>query len=259
MTLKALILDVDGTLAETADVKRAAFNQAFAEIGIDWVWSRAVYAQVQANARPGSEAEFYVLMRQPDDFNRFERSGLLQRIVRRQQDIYFSLLEAGAAELRPGVARLMAETVQSSVKLALCTTGLRIEYETLLFNRFGLEMIDALDCSVSVEDLQGPSPVQAYRKCLGKLGFAPSECVVIDDSGQGVAAAASLGFKVIATPSQYNWRNKFSGAHLCLSDLGHPAAPFAVLDGPAPNCGVMSLPALRQWHAGISQKAADAA
>ena len=47
MALKALILDVDGTIAETADVKRAAFNQAFAEIGLDWVWGRAVLSYCQ--------------------------------------------------------------------------------------------------------------------------------------------------------------------------------------------------------------------
>jgi len=248
MTLNALILDVDGTLAETADVKRAAFNQAFAEFGLNWVWSRAVFAQVLANARAGNEIEFFLLLRAPDQFNRLERSGLFGKLARRQRQIYLGLLETGAATLRPGIARLMAEAVQTHLKIALCSTGSRDEFETLVFNRFGLEMVNALACSVSGEELTSPSPVQAYRACAKKLGCAPASCVVIEDSSQGVAAAASLGFRVIATPSQYTWRGKFPGAHLVLSDLGHPAAPFAVLSGTAPDGGYMTLSDMKSWH-----------
>ncbi len=41
--LKALIFDVDGTLADTESAHRAAFNHAFAEEGLDWVWDEALY------------------------------------------------------------------------------------------------------------------------------------------------------------------------------------------------------------------------
>ena len=43
MTLEALIFDVDGTLAETEEAHRAAFNRTFAAHGIDWDWSREDY------------------------------------------------------------------------------------------------------------------------------------------------------------------------------------------------------------------------
>lgn len=39
---EALIFDVDGTLAETEELHRRAFNEAFAELGLDWCWSRDV-------------------------------------------------------------------------------------------------------------------------------------------------------------------------------------------------------------------------
>ncbi len=250
MTLKALILDVDGTLAETADVKRAAFNQTFAELGLDWVWGRAVYARIMANTRAGNEAEYFALMRHPDDFNRLERDGLLALIPQRQQLIYLDLLEAGATPLSPGIARLMGEAVLARLKLALCSTGPRAEFETLLFTRFGPEMIDALSCSVAAEDLRGMSTVQAYRACIHKLGEEPSDIVAIDDSSHGVAGAAGLGLRVIATPSHYNWRSKFPGARLVLSNLGQPTAPFQLRSGTFNGKGFLSLEALRQWHQG---------
>jgi beta-phosphoglucomutase-like phosphatase (HAD superfamily) len=259
MTLKAVIFDVDGTLAETADVKRAAFNQAFAEVGLDWVWNRAVFAQILSSALPGCEVEFFALLRQPAEFNRLESSGLLDRIHRRQQQIYRGLLEAGAAPLRPGVARLMAEVVGERLPLALCSTGPRQEFETLLFNRFGLEMVDALTCSVAAEDLQGHSPLKAYRRCLEKLGLPAFEVLVIDDCAKGVAAAASLGMCVIATPGHYNLHEKFTGAKRVLSDLGHPAAPFSALGGDEPGISHVTLTTLRLWHSEVGLASANAA
>jgi len=259
MTLRAIIFDVDGTLVETADVKRAAYNQAFAEFGLDWVWGRAVFAQILASSMPGSEVEFFALLRYPEMFNTLERNGLLDKIPRRQQQIYRGLLDAGAAQLRPGIARLMAEIVSSRLKLALCTTGPRIEFETLLFNRFGLDMLNTLDCSVSAEDLQGHSPVQAYRRCLAKLGEHPSDVMVIEDAPQGVAAAASLGMNVIATPGRYTANGTFVGASHVLSDLGHPAAPFQVISGDARGISHVSLRTLREWHAVARFSTADAA
>jgi len=46
--LKALIFDVDGTLAETEELHRAAFNQAFVAAGLDWHWDRTLYAELLA-------------------------------------------------------------------------------------------------------------------------------------------------------------------------------------------------------------------
>ncbi len=259
MTLKAVIFDVGGTIAETADVKRAAFNQAFAELGLDWVWGRSVFAQILANSLPGAEVEFYALLRHPTLFNRLERNGLLDQIPKRQLQIYFNLLEAGAAPLRPGVARLMGEIVSSGVKLAICSTGPRLEYETLLFNRFGLEIVDALSVAVSGEDLQGASPVQAYRTCLESLGLHPGSTAVIENSAQGVAAAASLGMGVIATPSLYTMGQNFPGARLVISDLGHPAAPFSVFEGELSGVSHMSLAVLADLMQAPARLAANAA
>jgi beta-phosphoglucomutase-like phosphatase (HAD superfamily) len=44
--LKVLIFDVDGTLADTEHAHLNAFNQAFAEDGLDWVWDEALYTQL---------------------------------------------------------------------------------------------------------------------------------------------------------------------------------------------------------------------
>jgi len=232
MSLSALVFDTDGTLAETADVKRAAFNQAFYECGLDWVWGRATYAQIRANCLPGSEIEFYGLLRFPDKFNQWEKEGLLDEAQAIFRGKYLSLLESGAAPLRPGVARLMSEARLKGRKIAICSTAPREEFETLLFNRFGLEMIDALAASVSAEDLQGVSPIQAYRLCFERLSVPARRIAVIEDSARGLVAAASLGAQVILTPGLYSRGQNFQAAKLVVSDLGHPSQPMTQIAGP---------------------------
>lgn len=44
--LKALIFDVDGTLVETEDAHRIAFNRAFSEYDLDWVWDTKLYKEL---------------------------------------------------------------------------------------------------------------------------------------------------------------------------------------------------------------------
>ena len=46
MKLRALIFDVDGTLADTEEAHRGAFNEAFSAHGLDWNWSKPGYAQL---------------------------------------------------------------------------------------------------------------------------------------------------------------------------------------------------------------------
>ena len=46
MTFDALVFDVDGTLADTEELHRQAFNEAFFACGINWRWGPALYADL---------------------------------------------------------------------------------------------------------------------------------------------------------------------------------------------------------------------
>ncbi|GEM_PF-838083 len=249
MTLKALFLGVDGTLAETADVRRAAFNQAFDEFGLNWIWARPAFHQIQINAPPGQEIAYYGAHHYPEDWKNLQSSGQIPQVIQRQSEIYLDLLEAGAAQLRPGIARLLAAAIDGGLAVMLCSTRPRLEYETLLFNRFGLEMIERLSGSVAIEDLGTCDVRSCYRLALRRSGLHPREVLTIEDSAAGLDAAARLGITTLITPSQYTVTQHFKGARLVLSDLGHPAAPFNVLQGDAARYGYVTLEALRQWHA----------
>ena len=66
--LEALLLDVDGTLADTEEVHRQAFNSAFEKAGLDWVWGQDLYHELLA-VTGGKERIRYYLDRDRPDVN----------------------------------------------------------------------------------------------------------------------------------------------------------------------------------------------
>ena len=76
MTLKAIIFDVDGTLADTEDGHRKSFNKAFAENGLDWNWDVALYDKL-LKVTGGKErikyfiSDFLKDYTKPDNFDDF--------------------------------------------------------------------------------------------------------------------------------------------------------------------------------------------
>jgi beta-phosphoglucomutase-like phosphatase (HAD superfamily) len=121
--LTALIFDVDGTLADTEkDGHRVAFNQAFAEVGLDWDWSVELYAKL-LEVTGGKERIRYYLQRfnsqfrGPDDLD-----GFIADLHRRKTAHYTRMLAEGAIPMRPGVNRLLNEAMAAGVRLAIATT-----------------------------------------------------------------------------------------------------------------------------------------
>lgn len=248
MVLKALILDVDGTLAETAEVRRAAYNRAFEEFRLGWFWTRAMYRTIQNGALPDREIEYFATNHSPVLFRTLKDENKIAGLRQFQEDTYLDFLDAGAAPLRPGAARLIADAVSSDIKLALCSLGNRTEIESLVFKHFGLEIMQALTCTVAREDLHTVSALSAYGLALQRLGCAPQNAIAIDDRGDGINAVAQLGMAAIAVPGDLTLGQNFDNAQLVLSDLGHPAAPFNVLKGRYFGAGHLTVDGLRTWH-----------
>lgn len=221
--LDALIFDVDGTLAETEEVHRQAFNQAFAEFGLPWVWDVPLYRRLLTVAGGRERIRAFA-----------GPQGLpvdLDILHRRKAQIYTARVAAGEVALRPGVAALLAEARAGGLRLAIATTTSRANVVALLDAVGG--QADGFELLVCGEDVAAKKPDPAvYHQVLERMGLPAAACLAIEDSPNGIMAARAAGLEVVATPSLFTTGNDFTGA-------------LAVLDGLA-GVGVENLRTLRR-------------
>ena len=256
--LKAIIFDVDGTLGETLRIHQEAFNDAFRQMELDWVWDNEIYAELSEIPGGPARLRHYVRTYHPDLHEDFEKKDIYGEIHRRKTRQLGRLLEDSGASLRDGVGRLITDARSAGVKLAACTTSQLQTFEILIINALGFEALNWFSAVVSGADVTRAKPdPEGYLEVIRLLRIAPEEAVVIEDSGRGVAAARAAGIPVIAVPTPVTRDEDFTGAVIVLSDLGEPGSPFDVIAGDPQGFGYASLRAIRAWTQ--STEAVDAA
>ncbi|TXM75239.1 HAD-IA family hydrolase [Methylobacterium sp. WL103] len=244
--LKALIFDVDGTLAETEDLHRQAFNHAFSELGLSWHWDPACYADLLTVMGGKERLAHYVATRHGDAADLRAR---MPEIHTRKTAIYGGLVSEGALALRPGVARLIAEARAGDVRLAIATTTTRANVDTLLAVNFpaGDRPFDVIASGDEAARKKPASDI--FDLAVHRLGIAPSEAIAFEDSAAGIRSALDAGLPVLATRSRYTESHRLDGAFSAVSDLGEPGHPHRHVFGVAWADGVVTLAGLRAWHA----------
>ena len=241
MPLRALIWDVDGTLAETEEGHRHAFNAAFAEAGLDWHWDEARYARL-LDVTGGKERIRHFITTTSgtpaldDDAIRSLHAAKTRR--------YVATVQSGAVVLRPGVARLLSEARAAGLHLAIATTTSLENVDALLHATLGADG-PALFEVIGAGDMvprKKPAP-DIYRLALDRLGLAAGECIAFEDTPNGLHAACGAGIPTVVTTSLYGGTDGFEGALMVLDGLGDPCR---VLSGPALPGGVLDIPALER-------------
>ncbi len=238
MALKALLWDVDGTLAETErDGHRRAFNLAFAEAGLPLRWDAEAYAP-WLTISGGAErirAALQQLERKPPAA---ERVAALQAAKQRH---YADLVSAGGLRLRPGVAELIQEAAAAGLQQAIVTTSSRAAVRALAQMLLG-DLEGAFAFWVCGEDVACKKPhPEAYGLAWQRLGGAASSLICLEDSPPGLAAATSAGLPCLVTLSHYGGRGGgawFGAAAAVVSELGPERQ---VLRGPACQPGRITL------------------
>ena len=216
MRLKAIIFDVDGTLAETEEAHRHAFNRAFAEAELAWHWSKADYATLLTTTGGRERMARYRV-----EIGLGPDPVAVAALHVRKNEIYADLLAAGEIAPRPGIMRLIHESLDRGITLAIATTTSRANLDGLLQHVLGPSAELWFPVIVAGEDVTAKKPdPEVYLRALAALKLAPSECIAIEDSEHGLNAARAAGIATVVMPSRFTGGYDFSGAALVCNDLG---------------------------------------
>ncbi len=240
--LRALLWDVDGTLAETElEGHRLAFNRAFADLGLPWHWDTETYLKLLAIS--GGRERLAAFLTQAEA-GKEPLPSLLDALVTAKQAHYARLVAAGELGLRPGVARLIREARDAGLTQAIVTTSSRQAVEALANGVLG-ELRQAFGFWICGEDVTAKKPdPQAYRLALARLGSGAERLLALEDSGNGLAAASGAGLACLVSLSQPSARESpacFADARAVVDSLGDEARPLTLLQGPACPEGRVSL------------------
>lgn len=248
--LKAVIFDVDGTLAETElDGHRVAFNRAFTDNGLDWHWDPLLYGELLAVTGGKERIRYYL-----ENFHlqcgfNGDPTPTIDKLHADKTRHYAQLLNDNSIRLRVGVQRLINECRAAGLHLAIATTSMPENVRGLLRNTLGEQAINWFDCIADGSSVGPKKPAaDVYHYCLKQLNLTARDCITIEDSALGLQAATGANLPTLITINDYTHADDFSGALMVIDQLGEPDQPSRVLAGAAIEDSYISVKTLKDLH-----------
>jgi beta-phosphoglucomutase-like phosphatase (HAD superfamily) len=220
MTIKAIIFDVDGTLADTEDAHRKAFNKAFVENNLDWQWDIELYGKL-LKVTGGKErikyylSDFLTSFIKPENFDDF-----VKRLHAAKTVHYTAMMRAGDVPLRPGIKQLINDAHKAGITLAIATTTTPENVAALLEVGLGKDWATyfAANGCGDIVPKKKPAP-DIFNWVLDKLNIPAANSIALEDSNNGLHSSLAAGIKTYITTNHYTSNQDFSGAAAVFEDL----------------------------------------
>ena len=223
--IKAFIFDQDGVIIDTEkDGHRVAFNETFEAHGYNFSWSVEEYHELLQISGGKERMRHYLHTKgfgvkvDPQ-----EEDELIKTLHKHKTETFITLLEEDRLPLRSGVRRLMQEVKEAGLRLGICTTSNQRSASAVanqILKDIDFDFVFAGD----VVSKKKPDP-EIYDLALSHTGYTPQECIVIEDSHNGVLAAHAAGMCIVATTNYYTANEDLSHANIIVTRLGDPDGP----------------------------------
>lgn len=215
--LKAVIFGAIGTIAETSDLQRQAFNAAFANAGVDWHWDAATYCELLETNGGQNRLQTY---RDADASRSAVTNATIAQLHQDKTDQYVAMLKKTQLQPRPGVLELIAACRREQILVAFCTSTTMDNVAAIRDALVRVLPFDQFSVIVTIDKIDKPKPApDAYIYCLQQLGLSASDVVAIEDTPVSIAAAKALGIVTVATPGATTSNQNFYAADLKVPDL----------------------------------------
>jgi len=207
--MKAILFGSIGTLIETSDLQREAFNQAFKEAGLDWYWDQEDYKKLLKKSGGTKRIE---------DFAEKNNTTVdAKKIRERKTQIYNDKINSISIPPRDGVLDVLEYAYKNNIKTGFVTSTTTDNIDAVfktLNNQIKKNHFDFIGNNTLIKKAK-PSP-DIYIKALNSLELNSSECIAIEDTVESALSADRAKIKCIAFPGLFHIDDDFS---FCLKKL----------------------------------------
>ena len=209
---KAILFGSIGTLVETSELQRRAFNQAFSEAGLDWTWN---------------PDEYKIMLKKSGGRNRINEYATdrgikvnAHELHLKKTEIFDNMMKEEGISLRPGVANLIGYAIDNNFHLAFVTSTSNANVDAIFMALNG--QLNRNDFNFIGHDkmVSKPKPdSEIYLKALSNLKLNAKDCLAIEDTEVSMRSAINANIKCIAFPGALALDNDFSDAFYITDDL----------------------------------------
>lgn len=204
-----------GSLVESSDIQRQAYNDAMREAGLSWHWDRDTYADLLTQSG-GRERLAQLAAATGTDL----AEETIARIHLRKTQLAGEAMLAQGVDLRPGVVALVRLAKDRGMKLAFVTTTYQANIDAIFAVAAPMLSKNDFDHVVSRDQVERGKPApDAYLIALKALGVCSDEVLAVEDTATSVMSAKRAGIQVVATPGALTSAQDFWQADLVLDNL----------------------------------------
>jgi HAD superfamily hydrolase (TIGR01509 family) len=215
MAIKSIMFGSIGTIVETSDLQRGAYNDAMHEAGLSWKWDRATYSELLLQSG-GKDRLAHLAAATSTTLP----AAIIDQIHARKTQLACSRMAEQGVTARAGVLELIGLAKDRGLKLAFVTTTYQANIDAVFA---------ALGKSVSVADFdfvasrdtvtKGKPYPDVYLAALSAFALSPHEAIAIEDTAISAMSAKRAKIDVVVTPGALTSDQDLWQADLVLSAL----------------------------------------
>jgi beta-phosphoglucomutase-like phosphatase (HAD superfamily) len=189
-TIKAVIFDMDGVLVDSESIHMESELFTCKHFGIE----TPLNEWENFKGKTGKETFSYLIK----NYCRFALD--LDEVLRFNTDKYLALSKTKLM-MFDGTLDLLKKSKRIFSKVAMATSGGPLS-QAMVFDKFGFHRY--FDIIITGKDIENGKPhPEPYLKAAELTGFEPEECIVVEDSVNGVLSGKAAGCKVVGITSSF--------------------------------------------------------